>query len=105
LFSAQVVDSHAEFSSSESPALRFDFPLVVPEEIHRDMKRPRDVDSDGSLAIILCDNAGQAERLEELLGDRGASAGLAIGVLHGGFIISPWGMHSAGRRAATDQQR
>ena len=45
---------------------------------------------DGMPTIILCDNAGQAERLDELLGEsaaRASSAALAIGVLDGGFVI------------------
>jgi transcription-repair coupling factor (superfamily II helicase) len=76
----------------------------MPEEIHRDMKRLREVVSDGIPTIILCDNSGQAERLEELLGERGASAHLAIGVVHGGFIIPPWGMQHAGLRVLTDHE-
>ena len=36
------------------------------------MQRLREVVSDGIPTIILCDNAGQAERLEELLGEGGA---------------------------------
>jgi transcription-repair coupling factor (superfamily II helicase) len=104
MFSGQSIDSHSEFAVDGSEAVRFDFPLVLPEEIHRDMKRLREVVSDGIPTIILCDNTGQAERLEELLGDRGASAGLAIGVLHGGFIIPPWGMQSPGLRVLTDHE-
>jgi transcription-repair coupling factor (superfamily II helicase) len=104
IFSAQAIDSHAEFASEENPAARFDFPVVLPEEIHRDMKRLREIVSDGIPTVILCDNNGQAERLEELLGERGARAGLAIGVLHGGFIIPPWGMQHAGLRVLTDHE-
>src|SRR6185503_8358626 len=79
----------------------FRFPIVPPELIHRDMKRLREVVSDRIPTIILCDNTGQAERLDELLneGRKGATtASLAIGVLHGGFIIPPWGMQLAGLR-------
>jgi transcription-repair coupling factor (superfamily II helicase) len=56
--------------------------------------------------MILCDNVGQAERLEELLGETGAAgrAALAIGVLHGGFVIPPWGMQSPGLRVLTDHE-
>jgi transcription-repair coupling factor (superfamily II helicase) len=103
LFSGQAIDSHSEFSADAAP-LRFEFPLAPPEEIHRDMKRLREVVSDGIPTIILCDNSGQAERLEELLGERGSSASLAIGVLHGGFVIPPWGMQHAGLRVLTDHE-
>src|SRR4029078_1449738 len=56
---------------------------------------------------LLCDSAGQEERLDELLneGRKGATtASLAIGVLHGGFIIPPWGMQLAGLRVLTDHE-
>ena len=68
------------------------FPIRAPEPIARDMRAaaaprarrhcPR---------VILCDNAGQAERLDELL-ERGAGRtprrALAIGVLDGGFVVA-----------------
>jgi transcription-repair coupling factor (superfamily II helicase) len=48
----------------------------------------RRLQRDGLHTVILCDNAGQAERLEELLGEDGPlAASLAIGVLGGGFIV------------------
>jgi transcription-repair coupling factor (superfamily II helicase) len=92
LFSGQVVNSHSEFSGADTPSV-FRFPVVEPETIHRDMKLLREVVTDGIPTIILCDNAGQAERLEELLSEKGSGPGaaLAIGVLNGGFIIPPWG--------------
>src|SRR5690606_10799566 len=61
---------------------------------------------DGTPTLILCDNSGQAERLEELLeGARGGSETrdrltLAIGVLAGGFILPPRGPE--GLRGLTD---
>jgi transcription-repair coupling factor (superfamily II helicase) len=81
------------------------FPLVPPEPILRDMKRLREVVADGLSTIILCDNAGQAERLDELLseGTRPPNATLAIGVLHGGFVIPPWG-DNQGLRVLTDHE-
>jgi transcription-repair coupling factor (superfamily II helicase) len=69
------------------------FPLRPPEHIDRDMKRLAALVRDGTPTVILCDNEGQAERLDELLGEgHGARrepspAALAIGVLGGGFII------------------
>ncbi|MDO8501088.1 MAG: transcription-repair coupling factor [Gemmatimonadaceae bacterium] len=105
VFAGPAVDSHTEFASPEMPAMTFDFPLVEPEPIHRDMKRLREVVSDGVPTVILCDNSGQAERLEELLGEGGpARAALAIGVLHGGFIIPPWGLSTEGLRVLTDHE-
>ena len=61
-----------------------------PEPIDRDIKQLKRLVRDGTPTIILCDNEGQAERLDELLADddRGPSpAALSIGVLDGGFII------------------
>ena len=81
------------------------FPLSPPEPILRDMKRLREVVADGLSTIILCDNAGQAERLDELLaeGRRPTNAGLAIGVLNGGFVIPPFG-DNQGLRVLTDHE-
>ncbi len=106
LFAGAVVDSHAELAAPETHPLSISFPIVPPEAILRDMRRLREVVSDGLPTVILCDNAGQAERLEELLGESGAGgrAQLAIGVLHGGFVIPPWGMQHAGLRILTDHE-
>ena len=107
LFSGDVIDSHAEFASTANPAARFDFPIVPPEPIHRDMKRLREVVSDGIPTIILCDNTGQAERLDELLTEgrtKIPNVALAIGVIHGGFVVPPWGMRSPGLRVLTDHE-
>ncbi|MBA3341841.1 MAG: transcription-repair coupling factor [Gemmatimonadaceae bacterium] len=97
-------DTHIPQNGAEP--LRFQFPIVPPEPIQRDMNRLREVASDGIPTIILCDNAGQAERLDELLteGGRPVSAALAIGVLHGGFVIPPWGYQSRGLRVLTDHE-
>jgi transcription-repair coupling factor (superfamily II helicase) len=63
------------------------FPLLPPEPVERDLKRLRQIV--GSPAppptVILCDNAGQLERLEELLGEGRAT--LVVGALDGGFIL------------------
>jgi transcription-repair coupling factor (superfamily II helicase) len=81
------------------------FPLQPPELILRDMKRLREIVADGLSTLILCDNAGQAERLDELLseGQRPPNAGLAIGVLHGGFVIPPFD-DNQGLRVLTDHE-
>jgi transcription-repair coupling factor (superfamily II helicase) len=61
------------------------FPLVPPEAIDRDLKRLRQVASTPPATVILCDNQGQLERLEELLGDHRAT--LAVGALDQGFVL------------------
>jgi transcription-repair coupling factor (superfamily II helicase) len=74
------------------------FPVRAPESIGRDVKVLRRVVRDGTPTIILCDNSGQAERLEELLNEGEWSpspAGITIGVLHGGFILPPGVGHGA----------
>ena len=76
------------------------FPVREPESIARDVKRLRRVVREGTPSIILCDNPGQAERLEELLNEGEWSpspAAIAIGVLHGGFILPP-GVGTPGAR-------
>jgi transcription-repair coupling factor (superfamily II helicase) len=92
-------------SVTEAGTAAVHFPLVPPEPILRDMKRLREVVSDGLSTLILCDNAGQAERLEELLseGRRPPNAALAIGVLSGGFVIPPFD-DSQGLRVLTDHE-
>jgi transcription-repair coupling factor (superfamily II helicase) len=61
------------------------FPLAPPEHIDRDLKRLRQIVAQPPPTVILCDNEGQLERLEELIGaDR---ATLAVGALDGGFIM------------------
>ena len=80
------------------------FPLRAPEPVERDIARLSGIVRDGTQTIILCDNAGQAERLEELLDARkeGPSpAALVIGVLAGGFLIPPRGTPN-GLRVLTD---
>lgn len=64
------------------------FPIRAPETISRDLRVLRRLQRDGLHTVILCDNTGQAERLEELLGEDGpVAASLAIGVLGGGFVV------------------
>ena len=82
------------------------FPLRAPETIDRDMSRLAALVRGETPTIILCDNAGQAERLDELLATRPGEpspAALAIGVLGGGFVIPPSGM-VAGLRVLTDHE-
>ena len=72
--------------AGERPVLQFGF--FPPEKIDRDLNRLRALLAGSPHTVILCDNEGQLERLEELLeGPRGASATLAIGALDGGFVM------------------
>jgi transcription-repair coupling factor (superfamily II helicase) len=89
------------------------FPTVPPEPIERDIKRLNRLVRDGVPTLILCDNEGQVERLDELLteGEGGPSpAALAIGVLDGGFVIPPGaagitdGLGERGLRILTDHE-
>jgi transcription-repair coupling factor (superfamily II helicase) len=61
------------------------FPFAPPEHIDRDLKRLRQIVAQPPPTVILCDNEGQLERLEELLGSDRAT--LAVGALDGGFIM------------------
>jgi transcription-repair coupling factor (superfamily II helicase) len=87
--SAVTVASSAR--SASAPGVRA-FNLRPPAEIGRDMKRLLRVVQSGP-AIILCDNEGQLERLEELLSqtDRPGvlprNLTLALGSLSGGFAL------------------
>ena len=72
----------------ENVDLQFGF--FPPERIDRDLNRLRALLAGGPPTLILCDNEGQLERLEELLeeGPRGGGhATLAIGALDGGFVM------------------
>ena len=97
--------SNGLLSEPESGRSFVDFGLGIPEAIHRDMRRLREVIAGGIPTIILCDNSGQAERLDELLseGGRRSPATLAIGVLNGGFVIPPHD-EFPGLRVLTDHE-
>jgi transcription-repair coupling factor (superfamily II helicase) len=64
------------------------FAITAPEAISRDLRVLRRLTRTDPPTVILCDNAGQAERLDELLGEDGpVAAALTIGVLDGGFVV------------------
>ena len=70
------------------PDVQFGF--FPPERIDRDLPRLRRLVAGPTPTLILCDNEGQLERLDELLTDggrRAAGATLAIGALDGGFVM------------------
>ena len=60
-----------------------------PDRVDRDLNRLRSLLHSSPPTLILCDNEGQMERLEELLEEHGrpSSAVLAIGALEGGFVM------------------
>lgn len=94
---AEVVTALGSFGriATADPARDKDcivFPIRPPENIARDIKLLRRVVRDGTPTLILCDNAGQVERLDELLNEDAefrAPASLVLGVLNGGFIVPP----------------
>ncbi len=95
-----------EIVESADDAAIVAFPLRPPEIIDRDMKRLAALVRGPIPTIILCDNAGQSERLDELLTERRDApnpAGLAIGVLGGGFVIPADGS-APGLRVLTDHE-
>ena len=61
------------------------FPIVPPESVDRDIKRLRRIVASAPATVILCDNEGQLERLEELLDTERAT--LVVGALDGGFLL------------------
>ena len=72
--------------AGERPAIQFGF--FPPEKVDRDLNRLRALLAGAPPTIVLCDNEGQLERLEELLeGPRRIGATLAIGALDGGFVM------------------
>ena len=94
----------ASAGSETEPRPEVVLPIRAPEPIDRDIQRLRRLVRDGVPTLILCDNAGQSERLEELLNEDARSASpaqLAIGVLGGGFVIPGDG---AGLRVLTDHE-
>ena len=61
-----------------------------PEKVDRDLNRLRALLAGSPPTLILCDNEGQLERLDELLDEGGRAhvrATLAIGALDGGFVM------------------
>ncbi|HEV8613098.1 MAG TPA: transcription-repair coupling factor [Gemmatimonadales bacterium] len=74
----------------EQPGLQAGF--FPPEAIDRNLGRLRALLAGGAPTLLLCDNAGQLERLEELLQEgepRGPPPAvlLAVGALDGGFVM------------------
>jgi transcription-repair coupling factor (superfamily II helicase) len=82
------------------------FPFRPPETIDRDIKRLRRLVRDEIPTIVLCDNEGQAERLDELLNEdtrEPSPAALVVGALGGGFLLPP-SDRERGLRILTDHE-
>ena len=82
------------------------FPLREPEPVDRDIKRLRKLVRDGVPTVVLCDNEGQCERLDELLNEDAwepSPAALVVGALGGGFVLPP-GTSDRGLRVLTDHE-
>jgi transcription-repair coupling factor (superfamily II helicase) len=64
--------------------------FLPPERIDRDLGKLRAVLSGQQATVILCDNEGQRERLDDLLseGARPAATSLKVGALDGGFVMA-----------------
>jgi|CXWL01.1.fsa_nt_gi transcription-repair coupling factor (superfamily II helicase) len=61
-----------------------------PERVDRDLGRLRGLLGHGTPTLILCDNEGQRERLDELLEENGfrpSGCTLVVGALDGGFVM------------------
>src|SRR6478672_9552246 len=82
------------------------FPFRPPETIDRDIKRLRRLVRDDIPTIILCENEGQAERLDELINEDSrepSPAALVVGALGGGFLLPP-SDRERGLRVLTDHE-
>ena len=82
------------------------FPLHAPESVDRDIRKLRHMVRDGIPTIVLCDNEGQCERLDELLNENArdpSPAALVVGALGGGFVLPP-GDRERGLRVLTDHE-
>jgi transcription-repair coupling factor (superfamily II helicase) len=86
---SRLLESFPRLAVRDEPAdLQAGF--LPPERIERNLARLRGLLGADLPTLILCDNEGQLERLDELLHDdrRGAvNATLAVGALEGGFVM------------------
>jgi transcription-repair coupling factor (superfamily II helicase) len=75
--------------STRSDVTQIDAGFYPPDPVERDIRRLRTMLAGELPTLILCDNEGQLERLDELLheGNTRLNATLAIGALDGGFVM------------------
>lgn len=106
----ELISSFERFATVELDGVEkadITFPFRPPDRINRDIKVLNHVVRDGMPTIILCDNSGQIERLDELLNPNPrypSPAALTLGVLSGGFVIPPYGVSREGLRVLTDHE-
>jgi transcription-repair coupling factor (superfamily II helicase) len=82
----EALGAFARLALGSAEGLRL--PVSPPPEVARDLARLRP--PEGVESLVLCDNQGQLERLEELLGEDGRfpeRLALAVGALDGGFAL------------------
>jgi transcription-repair coupling factor (superfamily II helicase) len=88
------LDLEALHMQGDERAIRF--ATREPEPVGRSMRRLAEVLRHdlavGVLPVVLCDNLGQLERLEELLPADVREARLAVGALEGGFRVADAGL-------------
>ena len=91
-FPQVVVDGGESVDATDGERVVFE--IARPEAIERNMallgEVLRDAGARGERSLILCDNEGQLERLQELLDELKVTRGieLATGSVRGGFILS-----------------
>jgi transcription-repair coupling factor (superfamily II helicase) len=85
------VERHPRLRITESGPGDLELHSDPPPAIERDMKRLRALLREGAGlgedTLILCDNEGQCDRLEEILGERVPRMQIAVGSLAGGFVL------------------
>ena len=91
------LDSFPRIQALEECTGELDLETEAPPDIDRKMDLLRAFLVEGAAlgheTLILCDNDGQVQRLEEILGENRIPPGtrLAIGALAGGYILNPRG--------------
>jgi transcription-repair coupling factor (superfamily II helicase) len=89
----EALEAFARIRLREQDTGTLDLETEPPPEIDRDMDRLKaflvEGIARGQDTLILCDNDGQVQRLEEILGERRVPEGtqLGIGTLTGGFLL------------------
>ena len=81
---------------AESGVVSIRFDTREPPAVNRNLDmlrgRLRSDHDEGRRNLIVCDNKGQLDRLEELLGEAVEATGLAIGSLETGFVLGEAGL-------------
>jgi transcription-repair coupling factor (superfamily II helicase) len=85
----RTIGAFARLTVRDEPG-DLDAGFLPPERVDRDLGRLRAALAGEQPTVILCDNDGQRERLDELLHDGGrpVNAALKVGALDGGFVMS-----------------